>query len=117
MSVEHFIVDFAERVVSLAETQGAAGITAATFGEMLSRRSDIHEVLTGLTSTPIGMLAAELAVIRRRGAFLADLRKLALAEDSNETAMHQALAGNYWIFGGQYTGIARQARPHEPASA
>lgn len=106
MSIEGFVLDFIERVLSLAETQGTAGITANIFGEMLSRRGDIHEVLTGLTSTRMGMLAAELAVIRRRRTFLADMRELAQAEDSNETAMHQALTGNYWIFGGQYTGIA-----------
>ena len=106
MSVDGFIEDFAERVLSLAASQGTAGITAATFGEMLSRRSDIHEVLAGLTSTPMGMLATELAVIRQRRAVLANLGQLSLAEDSNETVMHRALAGNYWIFGGQYTGVA-----------
>jgi Restriction endonuclease XhoI/Domain of unknown function (DUF4263) len=105
MSIDGFVVGFTERVLSLAETQGTAGITPASFGEMLSRRSDIHDVLTGITSTRTGMLAAELAVIRRRRAFLADLRELALAKESNETVMHQVLAGNYWIFGGQYVGI------------
>lgn len=108
LSIEDFVTNFAEGVLSLAELQGAAGVTAVAFGEMLSRRSDIHEVLTGLTSTPTGMLAAESAVIRRRRALLADLRELALAEDTNETIMHKALAGHYWIFGGQYIGIAKR---------
>ncbi|MBD0740538.1 hypothetical protein BGM09_14165 [Streptomyces sp. CBMA29] len=106
MSIEEFVKNFAGKVASLAETHGTTGITAVTFGEMLSHRSDIHEVLTGLTSTPTGMLAAEAAVIRRRRALLADLRKLALAENTNETRMQKALEGQYWIFGGQYIGVA-----------
>ncbi|MEV6480280.1 Shedu anti-phage system protein SduA domain-containing protein [Streptomyces sp. NPDC051576] len=106
MSIDNFIAKFAQRVISLAQLQGATGVTAVAFGEMLARRSDIHEVLVGLTSTPTGMLAAESAVIRRRRTLLADLRKLALADDTNETRMQKALDGQYWIFGGQYIGIA-----------
>ena len=51
MSVDGFVADFAKRVLSLADTQRAAGITAVTFGEMLSRRGDTHEVVAGLKSS------------------------------------------------------------------
>ncbi len=108
MAIHGFLAHFAERVLSLASALETAGVTAASFGDMLSRSSDVNEILAGITSTPTGLLAAELAVIRRRRTLLADLRELALAEDTSETAMHQAIAGNYWIFGGQYTAIAER---------
>ncbi|MFF4445989.1 hypothetical protein [Streptomyces sp. NPDC001502] len=82
-----------------------------TFGEMLSRRSDIDAVLTGLTSTPAGLFAAEAAVVRRRRALLGELRELALAETANETVMHKAMSGHHWIFGGQHTGVASRRVP------
>ncbi len=108
MAIDGFLAHFAERVLSLASTIEAAGVTAASFGDMLSRSGDVDEVLAGITSTPAGLLAAELAVIRRRRVLLSGLRELALAEDTSETAMHQAIGGNYWIFGGQYTAIAER---------
>lgn len=108
MTIDGFLAHFSERVLSLASALETAGVTAASFGDMLSRSSDVNEIMAGLTSTPTGLLAAELAVIRRRRTLLADLRELALAEDTSETAMHRAIAGNYWIFGGQYTAIAER---------
>ncbi|WP_338671701.1 Shedu anti-phage system protein SduA domain-containing protein [Streptomyces sp. SCSIO 30461] len=106
MSIETLIDTLLARVESLVALNGAAGLTSVTFGEMLSKRIDIDEVLTGLTSTPAGLFAAEAAVIRRRRALLGDLRKLAIAEGTNETAMHKAMSGQHWIFGGQYIGVA-----------
>ena len=47
MSVEGFVEDFARRALSLADTQGNAGVTATMFSEMLFRRSGIHEALAG----------------------------------------------------------------------
>ncbi|MFD5545225.1 Shedu anti-phage system protein SduA domain-containing protein [Streptomyces goshikiensis] len=106
MSIEALVDALVARVKSLAALNGAAGLTSVTFGEMLSRRSDIDEVLTGLTSTPAGLFAAEAAVIRRRRALLGELRELALAETTNEAVMHKAMSGHHWIFGGQYIGVA-----------
>jgi hypothetical protein len=77
-----------------------------SFGEILANLGNIDDVLTGLTSTPFGMQAAEMAVIRRRRAIVAQLRELALDTRSNETAMQNALEGHHWIFGGQYIGVA-----------
>jgi hypothetical protein len=108
MAIDSFLAHFAERVLSLAGVLETTGVTAASFGDMLSRSSDVNEILAGITSTPTGLLAAELAVIRRRRTLLTGLRELALAEDTSETAMHQAIAGSYWIFGGQYTAIAER---------
>lgn len=64
--------------------------------------------MTGFTSTRKGLVAAETAVIRRRRELIANLRALALSEGVNETAMRKALGGNYWLFGGQYVGVAER---------
>ncbi|MFJ9680970.1 Shedu anti-phage system protein SduA domain-containing protein [Streptomyces sp. NPDC101194] len=106
MSITAFVDGFVKKVFHLAEVQGTTGVTSLTFGEMLARRSDIQDVLTGLTSTPAGLLAAESAVIRRRRALVQELRALAMSEETNETIMHKALSGQHWIFGGQYIGVA-----------
>jgi hypothetical protein len=57
MSVDHFVADFAGQVLALAELRGNASITPAEFSEMLSRRDDGHEVVTGRTSIPVAELA------------------------------------------------------------
>lgn len=41
-----------------------------------------------------------------RRQLVARLRELALAEDVTEIKMHNTLGANYWVFGGQYVGIA-----------
>lgn len=48
-------------------------------------------------------------MIHHRRRLVSRLRALALADDTNETKMHEALGTNYWIFGGQYTSIAKRS--------
>ncbi|WP_329005415.1 DUF4263 domain-containing protein [Kribbella sp. NBC_00709] len=67
---------------------------------------DVEGVVSGLTSTPSGLSAVEGAVIRERRSVVARLQALALADDVNETAMHKAIGKRYWLFGGQYVGVA-----------
>lgn len=78
---------------------------AFDLGKLLSS-GDVAGVVTGLASTPAGLSAVEAAVIASRREIIANLQALASAGDTTETIMHQAIASNYWIFGGQYIGIA-----------
>jgi hypothetical protein len=82
--------------------------SAEALGQDLASRTDVDAVLTGLTSQPSGLIAAEAAVIRRRRALIAELRKLAVKADSTESDMQKILEKRHWIFGGQYTGIAER---------
>jgi hypothetical protein len=101
------IATFVEAIAGRVHAHGQqTGTSSVEFGELLAGRSDLDDVLMGLTSTRQGMQAAEHAVIRRRRTVVANLRSLALAEETNETAMQKAIDGNYWIFGGQYVGVA-----------
>ncbi|MFF2611677.1 Shedu anti-phage system protein SduA domain-containing protein [Kitasatospora sp. NPDC058046] len=106
MGVEDFLSDIVSRVSALSYAQDQGGMSSASFGEALSHRDDIADVMTGFTSTPTGLAAAEMAVVRRRRMLVAELRDLALQPDASETAMHKAMGGHYWLFGGQYTGVA-----------
>ncbi|MFC0623642.1 Shedu anti-phage system protein SduA domain-containing protein [Kribbella deserti] len=67
---------------------------------------DVEGVVSGLTSTPSGLSAVEGAVVRDRRSVVARLQTLALADEVNETAMHKAIGKRYWLFGGQYVGVA-----------
>ncbi|MGW4814653.1 Shedu anti-phage system protein SduA domain-containing protein [Kitasatospora cineracea] len=106
MGIDDFLSGIASRVSSLSYAQDQGGMPSTSLGEALSRRGDIADVMAGVTSTPTGLAAAEMAVVRRRRALVAELRELALQPDANETVMHKAMAGHYWLFGGQYTGVA-----------
>ncbi|MFJ8442307.1 PaeR7I family type II restriction endonuclease [Kitasatospora griseola] len=106
MGVETFLSEIASRVSALSYAQEQGGVSSASLGEALARREDISDVMSGFTSTPAGLAAAEMAVVRQRRLLVTELRNLALQSEVNETAMHKATEGHYWLFGGQYTGVA-----------
>lgn len=105
MDVEGFIDGMVQAIKLRASAQDRSGLTAQTFGELLARRGDVDAVMSGVTSTPEGLQAAEQAIIRRRREIIAKLRKLALAPDTNESIMQKALESHFWLFGGQYVGV------------
>jgi len=86
-----------------ARTPLASG--AAELGRLFSL-GDVAGLVTGVASTSAGLLAVEAAVIAARRRTVADLQALAVADGTTETTMHRAMGDNYWIFGGQYVGIA-----------
>lgn len=106
MGVDGFIDGIVQAIELRADSQDRSGLTAQTFGELLSRRDDVDAVLSGVTSTPEGLQAAEQAIVRRRREIIARLRELALATDANESVMQKALEPHFWLFGGQYVGVA-----------
>ncbi|GAA1298189.1 Shedu anti-phage system protein SduA domain-containing protein [Pseudonocardia xinjiangensis] len=105
-SFDAFASKMLTHIATAARGRASGAMSAASLGRVLSRGDDIKEVVSGLTSTPEGLSAAEAAVVRERRRVVADLQQLALDPDTNETKMHEAIGARYWIFGGQYTGIA-----------
>lgn len=106
MAFENFISTIAERVAHLNSLEGDFGFDSVGFGKLLALRDDLGRVMSGLTSTPIGLMAAQLAVIERRRQIVSGLIKLSLDDKVNETRMQKAIGSHYWIFGGQYIGMA-----------
>jgi hypothetical protein len=106
MSFERFIDTIVQRAASVASLNEDRDLTSVKFGKLLALRDDLGRVMTGLTSTPVGLSAAEHAVIERRRQLVRELIAMSLAPDVNETKMHTAISNHYWLFGGQYVGVA-----------
>ncbi len=101
----HFSRTVAQRIEGIRN----ADDDAITLGKMLAEREDIDDILSGITSTPRGLSAAEASIIQRRRHLVGELQRLALAPESNETTMQTAIGKNYWLFGGQYIGMAERS--------
>ncbi|MFG1842864.1 Shedu anti-phage system protein SduA domain-containing protein [Micromonospora sp. NPDC049175] len=99
---EHFSRTAAERIRQIR----AADDDATAFGKTLADHADIEDILSGITSTPRGLSAAEASVIQRRRDVVAGLQSLALEPATTESAMQAAISRNYWLFGGQYIAMA-----------
>jgi hypothetical protein len=105
LSFEHFSRTAAERIRQI----NTAGDDATAFGKTLAGRADIEDILSGITSTPRGLSAAEASVIQRQRDVVAKLQRLALEPATTESAMQAAIGRNYWLFGGQYIAMAQRS--------
>lgn len=105
-SFERFMSNIEDRLLEAEGRRGATQFGAYGLGKAFAMGGNIEGVVSGLTSTPGGLSAVEGAVIRDRRRVVADLQRLAVASDVNETAMHKAIGKRYWLFGGQYVGVA-----------
>jgi antiviral defense system Shedu protein SduA/restriction endonuclease XhoI-like protein len=108
MSFAGFIEALARGAATIASLNEELDLSADHFGRLLALRDDLGSVLSGLTSTQAGLSAAERAVVQRRRQTVRELIAMAVHPDTSERRMHGAIGRNYWLFGGQYTGIARQ---------
>ncbi|MFD7534255.1 Shedu anti-phage system protein SduA domain-containing protein [Streptomyces sp. NPDC059819] len=92
------VLDFFDRV----------GLSGAGVGAALSQRQDISSIVQfAAASSAAGLSAAEAAVISQRRALIAELKRMIADPITTETDLHRKIKGNYWIFGGRYTGVAR----------
>ena len=105
LAFDQFASAIDSRMRSTTSVHSLESYSAINLGRLLSV-GDVASVVTGLASTSVGLSAVEAAVIASRRRVIADLQALAVAAGTTETVMHQAIADNYWIFGGQYVGIA-----------
>jgi hypothetical protein len=106
MGFDRFIEIIAQRAKAVASLNGDLDLTPVEFGELLAVRDDLGRVMSGLTSTSVGLSAAEHAVIERRRQVVRELIAMTLEQDVNETRMQTAISKHYWLFGGQYVGVA-----------
>lgn len=106
LSFDSFTSRIISHIAQSAQRRENSGLSAANLGRVLAGSANVNEVIAGLTSTPEGLSAAEAAVIRERRRVVSALKQLALDPDVNETKMHTSIGTKYWIFGGQYVGIA-----------
>jgi Domain of unknown function (DUF4263) len=105
LTFDRFATTIGSRMRSTTMGRSPESDSAINLGRLLSA-GDVAGAVTGLASTTIGLSAVEAAVIASRRRIIARLQALAAVDGTTETVMHRAIADNYWIFGGQYVGIA-----------
>jgi Restriction endonuclease XhoI/Domain of unknown function (DUF4263) len=108
MGFSRFVTVIAQRIEEIKQTRRHSGLDAVTFGQLLAQRDDLPEVMSGLTSTPAGLSAAESAVIQQRRQVVSHLRELALDPGTDEAKMQAEIGECYWLFGGQYVRVAER---------
>jgi hypothetical protein len=97
-----------EAATSALEYFDRLGLSGAGVGAVLSQRRDISSIVTfAAGSSAAGVSAAETVVIAKRRALIAELKQMIADPATTETDLHRKVKGNYWIFGGRYTGVAR----------
>jgi hypothetical protein len=97
-----------EAAASVLEYFDRLGLSGEGVGAALSNRHDIASIFTfAAASSAAGLSAAEAAVIAQRRNLIAELKQMIADPATTETDLHRKIKGNYWIFGGRYTGVAR----------
>ena len=108
MGFSPFVTVLAQRIEEVKQTRRRSGLDAVSFGQLLAQRNDLDQVMSGLTSTPAGLSAAESAVIQQRRQVVSHLRELALDPGTDEAKMQAEIGERYWLFGGQYVRVAER---------
>jgi hypothetical protein len=62
--------------------------------------------VAALAATDEGLSAAEGAVISQRRGLVTRLRRMVEKPDTTETDLQRVMGDTYWLFGGQYVGVA-----------
>lgn len=100
---------FAASVVALAQSPPGERADRADLSAEVGRlfaHGNARGFASGFASTPVGQVAAEAAIIENHRKKIRELQDLAIAEGTTELQMQAAIGSDYWIFGGQYTGLA-----------
>ncbi|MFI2257516.1 Shedu anti-phage system protein SduA domain-containing protein [Streptomyces tubercidicus] len=99
-----------EAATSVLEYFDRLGLSGEGVGAALSHRRDISSIVAfAAASSEAGLSAAEAAVIAQRRSLIAELKRMIADPATTETDLHRKIKGNYWIFGGRYTGVARSS--------
>ena len=101
--------EFAASVISAARSprgeRADAGDLSAEVGRLFAH-GNARGFASGFASTAAGQAAVEATIIENRRKKIRELQDLAVAEGTTELQMQKAIGSNYWIFGGQYVGLA-----------
>ncbi|MCZ1008546.1 Shedu anti-phage system protein SduA domain-containing protein [Streptomyces lydicus] len=84
------------------------GITGSVMGSALSGWHDLTNMLASAAQSPVGLSAAEAAVVTQRRKLIAELKAMIADRSTTERELHKKIQGHYWIFGGRYTGVSER---------
>ena len=93
---------------TIADLIDNANLDINGLASALAASGKIEDLLKFIVSTEVGETAAEAAIQAQRRRLVHELKQLALAPGTTETQMHTLIGNAYWLFGGQYIGIARR---------
>lgn len=96
--------DFA--AINAVQYLESLGITGSVMGSALSEWHDLRNMLASATQSPLGLSAAEAAIVTRRRGIIAELKEMIKDPSMTERQLHRKIKGHYWIFGGRYTGVS-----------
>ncbi|MTD56865.1 Shedu anti-phage system protein SduA domain-containing protein [Amycolatopsis pithecellobii] len=77
--------------------------------KVLAEAGHAARIIEFLTTSAAGVSAAELAVIAKRRKTVEELARLAGDPNVTETDVQRLIEGEYWLFGGQYVGVAKRS--------
>jgi len=107
-SLEAINIEPGEAAASAFDYFESLGLSGEGLGAALSQRQDISSIVEfAAASSPAGLSAAEAVVIAQRRSLIAELKEMIADPATTETDLHRKIKGQYWIFGGRYTGVAR----------
>lgn len=94
----------AQLLALLAEAEGGPSMLL----KAVTEAGGPGELARLLGESPVGIAAAEAAVVRNRRVLVSHLQALAATPGTTETTMQNAMGEAYWLFGGRYVGLARR---------
>jgi len=100
---------FAASIVSSASTprgERADRVDLSVEVGRLFSHGNANGFASGFASTEAGQAAVEATIIENRRKKIRELQDLAVAEGTTELQVQAAIGSSYWIFGGQYVGLA-----------
>ncbi|MEU2621922.1 Shedu anti-phage system protein SduA domain-containing protein [Streptomyces sp. NPDC007157] len=108
LPLEGINIDPGEAAATAIDYFESLGLSGEGLGAALSNRQDISSIVAfAAASSAAGLSAAEAAVIAQRRSLVAELKDMIADPATTETDLHRKIKGQYWIFGGRYTGVAR----------
>ncbi|WP_406101069.1 Shedu anti-phage system protein SduA domain-containing protein [Streptomyces canus] len=106
----HVTIDASQEftAVNAVKYLESLGISGSAIGSALSGWHDLRSLLDTATKSSMGLSAAESAIVARRREIVAELKEMIADKSVTERDLHRKIHGNYWIFGGKYTGVSER---------
>jgi hypothetical protein len=108
VTVNSKVVEAGSSLEALINLIDSTGIDTDHLVGALAQRNDLGAVVAALAATEEGLPAAQGALISRRRDLVARLRRMAEDPATTETDLQKVMGDAYWLFGGQYVGVARR---------
>ncbi|WP_206794312.1 Shedu anti-phage system protein SduA domain-containing protein [Amycolatopsis sp. MtRt-6] len=102
------LVDADSPGAALLDLLAKGKVSPNAIAEALARHAYIGEIVKLLADSDAGISAAGAAVLERRRKMVASLRRLTDDANCTELAIQKLIGDAYWIFGGNYVGVAQR---------